>query len=232
VRARFIVASMKSEFVAAVTHELKTPVASIRLVADTLAKGRSSQKAVQEYARLLSTEALRLGRSVDNLLTYARYADSRTPESLTLRPVAVGDLVWDALESFRPTLEQLKFKLTLDLPNELPLVLADRAAVIEALENIIDNAIKYSIDTRSLGIIGRAIGRQVVLTISDQGIGIPSEELDRVIDRFYRGSNTKTSGSGLGLAIAHRILAHHKATILLRSAIGVGTEVEITFIGS
>src|SRR5262245_15576871 len=104
-RASAALASMKSDFVAAVTHELKTPVASIRLVGDTLANGRyKSPKTVQEYAGLLSVEARRLGGSIDNLLTYARYSDSSAAAATELADVEPADLVEDALQGLRPVL--------------------------------------------------------------------------------------------------------------------------------
>jgi two-component system phosphate regulon sensor histidine kinase PhoR len=108
---------MKSDFVAAVTHELKTPVALIRLVGDTLANGRyNSPKTVQEYAGLLSVEASRLGNSIDNLLTYARYSGARAADSTELVDVEPADLIEDALQGFRPTLATLEFELIVELP--------------------------------------------------------------------------------------------------------------------
>src|SRR5207247_1005392 len=133
-RASASLASMKSDFVAAVTHELKTPVALIRLVGDTLANGRyTSPKTVQEYASLLSVEASRLGSSIDNLLTYARYRQTRAADSTELVKVDAADLVKDVLQGFRPTLATLEFELSVDLPPDLPQVCVDRPAVIRAL---------------------------------------------------------------------------------------------------
>src|SRR4029434_1563171 len=101
-RASAALASMKSDFVTAVTHELKTPVASIRLVGDTLSNGRyTSPKTVQEYAGLLSVEATRLGASIDNLLTYARYSSSAAASATELANVEPADLVEDALQGWR-----------------------------------------------------------------------------------------------------------------------------------
>jgi two-component system phosphate regulon sensor histidine kinase PhoR len=227
-RASAALASMKSDFVAAVTHELKTPVALIRLVGDTLANGRyTSPKTVQEYARLLSGEASRLGSSIDNLLTYARYGHARATDSTELADVEAADLVEDALQGFRPTLARLEFELIVDVPSDLPQVCVDRPAVMQALENILDNAIKYSGATRRLAVSGQATRRRLTLIIKDSGAGISRRDKARIFERFYRGSNVSTSGSGLGLPIAKRIIESHGGRIDVRSEVGVGTEVEV-----
>jgi len=228
-RASVALASMKSDFVAAVTHELKTPVALIRLVGDTLANGRyTSPKTVQDYAGLLSVEASRLGSSIDNLLTYARYSGTRAADSTELVSVEASDLVEDALQGFRPTIAAQEFELIVDLPPHLPQVWVDRPAVIQALENIIDNAIKYSGATRRLAVSARAAGKHLTLTVKDAGSGICRGDQARIFERFYRGRNVSTSGSGLGLPIAKRIVVSHGGRIDVRSELGVGTEVDVT----
>jgi signal transduction histidine kinase len=228
-RASVALASMKSDFVAAVTHELKTPVAFIRLVGDTLANGRyTSPKTVQEYARLLSVEASRLGTSIDNLLTYARYSGSSAAASADLAEVDPADLVEDTLQGFRPTLANLEFELVIDVPPDLPQVRVERPAMIQALDNLVDNAIKYSTKTRHLAVTGRASAKAVTFTVRDKGSGIACEDLARVFERFYRGRNVSVSGSGLGLPIAKRIVESHGGRIAVRSAVGVGTEVDVS----
>ncbi len=228
-RASVALASMKSDFVAAVTHELKTPVASIRLVADTLASGRyTSPRTVQEYAGLLSVEASRLSGSIDSLLTYARYSDSHAASATELADVEPADLVEDALQGFRPVLANLEFELIVDVPPDLPQICVDRPAMIQVLENIVDNAIKYSPNERRLAVTGTATARNVTLTVRDRGNGIAPRDLSRVFERFYRGGNVTVSGSGLGLPIAKRIVEAHGGLIEVRSAVGSGTEVDVT----
>jgi signal transduction histidine kinase len=229
VRQSARLASMKSEFVSAVTHELKTPLALIRLVAETLARGRySSPEVIQEYARLLAQETSRLGQSIDNLLTYARYTDAANPPALPFAPVDAADLVEDAIERFRPALSEGDFTVTVDVARDLPRIAVDGSAITQVLEILIDNAIKYSRDTRALAITGHATNGHVAISVADRGAGIHEEDIARVFDRFYRGRNAKESGSGLGLAIARRILQHHGGDIAIRSTVGVGTEVELT----
>jgi two-component system phosphate regulon sensor histidine kinase PhoR len=226
-RANAALASMKSDFVAAVTHELKTPVASIRLVGDTLSNGRyKSPKTVQEYASLLSVEATRLGASIDNLLTYARYSSS--PAASSMADVEPADLVEDALQGLRPMLSNREFDVEVDVPPNLPQVCVDRSAMIQALDNIVDNAIKYSTTEKHVAVKARANGKTVTLTVRDKGPGIASKDLSRVFERFYRGGNVTVSGSGLGLPIAKRIVESHGGRIEVRSTEGAGTEVDVT----
>jgi signal transduction histidine kinase len=228
-RASAALASMKSDFVAAVTHELKTPVASIRLVGDTLSNGRyTSPTTVREYAGLLSVEASRLSSSIDNLLTYARYSSSPAAAATERADVEPADLVEDALQGLRPVLADQKFDLVIDVPADLPQICVDRPAMIQALDNIVDNAIKYSTTEKHLAVKARATARSVTLTVRDRGTGIASKDLSRVFERFYRGGNVTVSGSGLGLPIAKRIVESHGGRIEVRSTVGSGTEVDVT----
>ena len=228
IRAGTRLASMESEFVSAVTHDLKTPVALIRLVGDTLGSGRQvAPERVREYARLLSLEASRLSRSLENMLTYARYDHVRKHQPIDLVPTDVWDLVQEALKPFRPTLENLGFDVTVDVPNDLPPVPADRSAMVQVIENVISNAIKYSDDDRVISIVGRLRGRYVQLAVTDKGVGIDKQDLAHVFERFFRGKNAQQRGSGLGLAIAQRIISHHEGEITLGSTPGVGTEVQL-----
>jgi signal transduction histidine kinase len=224
-QARVNLAAMKSDFVSAVTHELKTPVALIRLVGDTLAKGRyASADVVQEYARLLSQEALRLSRSIDGLLTYAKYSDAARSTSADLRRIELKGILDSALERYALPLSDKHFELTVDVPEQLE-VMAEAPSLVQVMENIIDNAIKYCRDKPALRITGRRLGSHVRLTFSDNGIGIDADDLGHVCDQFYRGRNASEAGSGLGLTIAQRIMEHQGGRIEVRSASGVGTDV-------
>ena len=228
VRARALLASMKSEFVSNVTHELKTPVAVVRLVGDTLASGRyTSADKVREYARLLSQESARLTKSINSMMAVAKYAGPSDRRTTDLRATEVSDLVDGSLECFRPTLDQLEFDLQVDVPRSLPSVLADREATIQVMENVIDNAIQYSITAHALSIRAAVDGRYVRVTFADRGEGIPRDDLERVFERFYRGRNAKEGGSGLGLAIARHILHSQRGKISISSTVNVGTEVSL-----
>jgi signal transduction histidine kinase len=227
VRARAVATSMKSDFVSEATHELKTPLALIRLVGDTLASHRySSQEELQEYAGLLSQEAGRLSQSVNNLLTYARYGDPNSTSQVTMTTVALSELIEAALERFGPTLSARGFDCVVDVPANVRLTV-DAPSIIQVFEAIIDNAIKYSGDDRRLLITARREGRYVVVQFADHGIGIPAGDTPHVFNRFYRAQNASVVGSGLGLTIARSIVRRHGGTVALRSTVDVGTNVEI-----
>ena len=227
VRANVRLATMKSDFVSAVTHELKTPVATVRLIGDTLVRGRYPPEAIQEYARLLSQEAARLTSTIDHLLTYASYADVDSSRQLEQVSIDLADLVDDALDHFRPALVEAGFETKVDVTRELPRVSVDPHAVTKVIEIIIDNAMKYSGESRTIDLAAALEGSFVRLTIKDHGIGIHPDDLSHVCDRFFRGRNARASGSGLGLAIAKRIMQHHGGDLRFRSILGAGTEVDV-----
>jgi signal transduction histidine kinase len=227
VRARAVATSMKSDFVSEATHELKTPLALIRLVGDTLAGRRySSQEELQEYAGLLSQEAGRLSESINSLLTYARYGDPSSTSQITMATAALSDLIEAALERFRPTLAARGFDLAVDVPPNVRLTV-DARSIIQVFEAIVDNAIKYSGEDRHLLISARRDGRYVIIRFADHGIGIPDGDAPHVFNRFYRAQNASVVGSGLGLTIVRSIVRRHGGAVTLRSKVDVGTDVEI-----
>jgi two-component system phosphate regulon sensor histidine kinase PhoR len=228
IRGTAELAGMKSDFVSSVTHELKTPLAGIRLIADTLVRGRyDSTDRIRHYAQLLSREAKNLTRLIDNLLAYSRISDVK--HAYAFEPVEVGDLMTDTLTIFEAVLVEQKFAVEMDVPGELPLLRADRSAVILALSNVIDNALKYSNGTRFVRVGAGIVDHHVTISVTDRGIGIPKTEIPRVCDKFFRGRGATGSGSGLGLAIVRQIVDAHGGSLRIESAVGQGTRVELWF---
>lgn len=226
-RAAAVLAAMKSEFVSSVTHELKTPLSSIRLASETLVRGRyRSQDMIVQYAELLLNEVSRLTRTVDNLLSITRVQDVRG--FYLFEAVDLLTLVEEALSRFDLQLREQGFAVHVSVPATVPPVRADRAAILQVLDNLLDNAIRYSNGNRALEIDASSSGQRVWLRITDQGRGIPRDELPRVFDRFFRGRGASSGGSGLGLAIAERIVKDHGGSIRLQSQIGQGTTAEVT----
>jgi signal transduction histidine kinase len=225
-RASALLAAMKSEFVSAVTHELKTPLSSIQLACETLVKGRvSSEDATTEYAPLLLNAVSRLNRTVDNLLSTARVHDVKAFYHFeTLDLVMVLEQV---LDRFQPLLRSHGFEVEMDVPAFLPPVSADRTAILQVFDNLLDNAVRYSNGTRYLKISASASAGNVAVQITDRGLGIPPEELPHVFEKFFRGRNAPSTGSGLGLAIAQRVIKDHGGAIRLNSTNGSGTTAEI-----
>ncbi|MFN8059719.1 MAG: HAMP domain-containing sensor histidine kinase [Vicinamibacterales bacterium] len=226
VRASAELASMKSEFVAAVTHELKTPLALIKLVGDTLERGRyTSADTIREYASILSQQERRLGHLIENLLAYSRASEDKPMYARDA--VDVSEAVDDALEPFRPRMTDLGFELSVTIDPDLPQVRGDAVALVQVFANLIDNAIKYSPGRRTLAIEARADGEWVQVEFADGGMGIPADEISSVFERFYRGRDAREFGSGLGLAIVRRITDLHGGRVGLTSAPGAGTTVRV-----
>lgn len=217
-------AEIRSDFVATVTHELKTPIASIRALGETLSAGRVSEpKHSQEYAGLVVQEAKRLTRLVDNLLAYARITD--ITEIYSFEPLYLETLVDSALREFVTQLRGADMRI--DVPHELPPVLGDRMALGLVLDNILDNAIHYSGETPWIKISAHVAGSNVVVEVADRGSGIPENEIARVMQRGFRGRGAHSGGSGLGLALSDRIVSDHRGSLTVRSTVGVGTTVTI-----
>jgi signal transduction histidine kinase len=225
VRAGVALTAMRSDFVSSVTHELKTPLANIRAMADTLARRPIGGETVRDYAGLLMQEAKRLTRLVDNLLAYARVTD--VTEMYSFEPIAPSELVDDVLQNFQHPLSERDFTVEVEMPVDIPFVRADRTAMILALDNLVDNAIRYSPSEHFVRVSARREGQKVVIEVQDRGVGIPPDELLTVRRKFTRGRLARADGSGLGLAIVSRIVADHRGTFVLESEPGKGTAAKV-----
>lgn len=219
--------AMKSEFVSTVTHELKTPLSLMHLVADTLVTGRYTDQAkVAEYGALLSAEVARMTHLIDNLLSFARL--NRVDHFYTPAVLDLGELLEEAAASFRSRLDQLGFTLAVEVNPEAISLKGDRTALLLVLDNLLDNAIKYSGDARCISLRGLREGGLVVIEVEDHGAGIHPDDLRYVTDKFFRGRHATGGGSGLGLAIVHQIMTDHGGRVTIRSTEGAGTTVRLT----
>jgi len=218
--------TLQSEFIASVTHEMKTPLVLIRLAGNTFANKRyTSETTIQEYGRLLTTEADHLIRLIDNVLCFARLSD---PErAYSFEQLDVLDLIQESVGRFRLQLADLQFDVQLELPIELPPVRADRALLLHMIDNLIDNAVKHGHAGRVLILRARTETGWVHIEIVDRGQGIPPDEISRVFEKFYRGKGAQPHGTGLGLAIARRIVDAHGGTITIDCSAEQGTVVDV-----
>ena len=220
-------AAVQSEFVSAVSHEMKTPLSLIKLASDTLANGRyADPRAIADYGRLMGVEAQHLARLIDNVLCYARINDSSRPYDF--EPLEIADVVQESVDRFRPQLRELGFDLQVNLPIDSPSVSGDHHMLAQVFDNLIDNAAKHAVGGRSLGISVATVGRQVEVAFTDRGAGIPAEDLPRVFDKFYRRKGARPRGAGLGLAIVRRIVEDHRGAVRIDSAAPGGTTVVLT----
>ncbi len=217
---------MRSDFIAAVTHDLKTPTATIRAIGESFVRRTSVDDGTRrKYGEIVLHETKRLTRLIDNLLAYARISD--LADVYTFRPTAIEPVISSSLNEFDFRLKTGGFAVSVDIPEHLPLVPADGAALSLAVGNLIDNAIRYSDQRRDIRVRAFTTKRSLVVEVADAGIGIAPHELDKVTHKFFRGSGTISGGSGLGLAIAERIVAGHSGTLSIDSTLDVGTTVRL-----
>jgi signal transduction histidine kinase len=225
VRRETETARLKAEFVANVSHDLKTPLSLIRVFGETLEMGRVSDEATRhEYYRVITRESERLSRLIENVLDFSRIEGGRRTYDLV--PVSVEPLVRDTVESFAYVLAQQGFKVDVAISPGLPPVPMDADAVGQALGNLIENAIKYSEARKVLTVEARVEDGGLALTVGDEGIGIPREEQEKIFDKFYRVGRSETQsrrGSGVGLALVRHVAEAHGGQVRVDSRPGEGS---------
>ena len=219
VRRESEMARLKSDFVANVSHDLKTPLSLIRMFAETLELGRVTDEAARrEYYGVITRESERLTRLIDNVLDFSRIEGGR--QRYDIFPSAVEPLIQEVLEAFRYPLVQQGFKVDVVIEPDLPEVPLDPAAIKQALANLVDNAIKYSGARRRLTVSARRAGAEVRIEVADEGIGIPPAEVQRIFEKFYRVGRSETQGrrgSGVGLALVKHIAEAHGGRVSVSS---------------
>lgn len=227
-------ARQQMEFVAGVSHELRTPIAVIRSAAENLSQGVvASADRVKRYGHMIESESRRLGEMVERVL---QYAGIEAGLGLAARvPVAPGDLVESAIEAALPLLGPGDVHVQQEVAGDLPPVLGDAAALRSAVQNLVANAVKYGGADRWVGVraVTTAHGRrrEVHITVSDHGAGIPPSELPHIFEPFYRGADAQARqvhGNGLGLSLVKRIVAAHGGRVTVSSRPGAGTAFTIT----
>jgi signal transduction histidine kinase len=218
-------AQLKSDFVANVSHDLKTPLSVIRMFGETLELGRVPDEGRRhEYYRVITRESERLSRLIDNVLDFSRIEGGR--RRYERAPTVVEPLVRDTLEAFAYPFEQQGFKVEVTVAPDLPEVPMDADAIGQALANLVDNAVKYSGDERVIAIDARREGERLALSVTDRGVGIPAAEHARIFEKFYRVGRSETQGrrgSGVGLALVRHVAEAHGGTVTVQSAPGQGS---------
>jgi len=218
-------ARMKSDFVSTVSHEFKSPLTSIRQLAEMLQSGRvPSEERRQKYYDVLLEQSERLALLTDNILSLAKIEEGRAEFAFETTDISV--LLTEVVTSIRERVRHDGFDIILDVEDALPLLAVDRTALSQAVTNLIDNAIKYSGDSRKISVSVRLEEQAVVIAVRDFGIGINKEDIPRVFERFYRGGVELTrtvKGSGLGLTLVKEIVAAHRGKVHVESEPGKGS---------
>ena len=223
-------AKLKSDFVSNVSHELRTPLALIRLYSETLELGRLPNSSKQhEYHEIIRKESERLTALINNILDFSRIEAGK--KEYTFRETDVADLVRSTLESYRFEIEQNGFRLEEKIEDNLPPLQVDREAIARSLLNLVNNAVKYSVSDKYLGVSLYRRNGGVNLEVVDHGIGIPPNEQAKVFEKFYRACDPlvhNTKGSGLGLSLVRHIVEAHGGEVGVESSPGKGSKFTIT----
>lgn len=216
---------LKNDLIATVSHELKTPLTSMRVLVDTLLEGRYRDgRQVHEYLQLIAKENVRLSRLIDNFLSFSRM--ERNKQAFDFHEVRAEDIVSAAVEAVHDRFSGSDCRLEVRVEPGLPPVVGDRDALTTVLLNLLDNAHKYTRDDKHVSVRGYAEDGRVVLEVADNGIGIPRRALRRIFDRFYQVDQSlsrKVGGCGLGLSIVQFIVAAHGGTVSITSEPGKGS---------
>ncbi len=225
------VAELKSNFVASVSHDLKTPLALIQLFAETLELGRvRHSERVQEYYRIINTEARKLTRLIENILDFSRMEAGLRPYKM--EPVDIGALTTQVLAEMESQFTQTQFKVQAKVNPGLPRLQVDADAVEQAIENLLANAMKYSGDSRDIDVhVGRN-DNHVCVSVMDHGIGISRREQKRIFRKFYRvhsGLSGGPQGCGLGLAIVDHTMRGHGGFVRVDSEPEAGSTFTLHF---
>lgn len=222
-------AQMKSAFVSNVSHEMKTPLATIQMYAETLESGRvRDEKKLADYHRVIYSESQRLGQLIEDVLDFARM--EKQAEQFHFQPVNVTEMLEEVSYPFRRQVEHAGGRLHVELPESLPLLPLDSKAMQQAVGNLLSNALKYSPERKQITLRAGWEKGQVAISVEDEGIGIAEEDQQRIFDKFYRANHGlahNTKGAGLGLAIAGRIVKAHKGRINVWSEPGRGSRFTI-----
>jgi len=216
---------MKNDFIATVSHELKTPLASMRVLVDTLLEGNiRDEKQSEEYLRLTAKENERLSRMIDNFLTFSRMERNKKAfEIVSANPAAIAN---DAAEAIRTKYASNNCQFAVDIGGNLPQIQADHDGMVTVIVNLLDNACKYSGEQKEIKLKVFGENSEVCFAVSDNGIGIAHRHIRRIFDRFYQVDSSlarKAEGCGLGLSIVKFIIDAHKGTISVDSKPGKGS---------
>lgn len=220
--------NMRKEFVADVSHELKTPITSIMGYADTLLEDEYDKETQSKFLTVISTEARRMAKLVTDLLSLSRYDNDETKQEKV--EFDLGELVKRCQDKVQIEIEKKHQIVECFVTANVPAVYADKDGIERVVLNILTNSIKYTGENGNIKIYVGFVYNDAYIKIIDNGIGIPEEDLTRIFERFYRVDKARTremGGTGLGLSIAKEILDKNDGSIDIKSKKGEGTEVVI-----
>lgn len=215
--------TVRRDFISNISHELRTPLASLQALVDTLRDGAlDDPPAARHFLDRMETEVEALTQMVQELLELSRIESGQAP--MRLIPTSVADVVFPPVERLCSQAERAGLILTVELPPDLPLVLADAERVQQVITNLVHNAIKFTPSGGQVTLSAQPVGEEVILSVRDTGVGIPADDLPRIFERFYKADRARSGGgTGLGLAIAKHIVQAHGGRIWAESVEGQGS---------
>jgi two-component system sensor histidine kinase SenX3 len=216
------VESVRRDFVANVSHELKTPIGALELLSETLV-AETDPAVTRRLAENMVKESERLGRIVDDLLDLSLIETQEAPRR---EPVPVSVLIEDAADRVRRAANAAQISIEVDDAAPGVIVACDRRQFVSAIANLLDNAVKYSEPNSGVCLAASVEDGRIAIEVSDQGIGIPSRDLERIFERFYRvdyARSRSTGGTGLGLAIVRHVVQAHGGEVTVESVEGQGS---------
>jgi two-component system sensor histidine kinase SenX3 len=214
--------AVRRDFVANISHELKTPVGALGVLAETLA-GEDDPEVVARLADRMQHEAFRVARTIDDLLQLSQIESDVLGERA---PVVVADVVADAIERTRTAAELAGVQVVAAPIDRDLVVLGDRVQLVSAVSNLCENSVKYSDRGDQVQVVAESADEWASISVADSGVGIPTRDLERIFERFYRVDRARsrdTGGTGLGLSIVRHVVQNHHGEITVRSREGIGS---------
>lgn len=221
---------MRKEFVANVSHELKTPITTIKSYTETLLDSDLDRSSEKKFLKVIDRENSRMSRIVTDLLSLSNIDYNK--DNLNLAKFDTYEFIDEAIESQSILITQKNHKIEFDIAMDIKDIYADRNGADQILTNIISNACKYTPDNGKISIEAKNVGDFVEIKVSDNGIGIPKEDLPRITERFYRvekGRSRAMGGTGLGLSIANEMIKSLGGSLKVDSVFGKGTSISLLF---
>ncbi len=216
---------LKSEFISNVSHELKSPLTSIRQMTEMLDQDRvRSEARKKEYYTSMVEQSVHLSHLIDNILDFSRMEDDR--KKYRFEEHDLNDLLVRFLEGARERITETGIKIRYTHPDEVPLIQVDKDAILQVFYNLVDNAVKYSGTSKLVEVFLLVNPENLIIRVQDHGMGIPKRDQEKIFERFYRCEEAQAQGikgSGIGLTIVRRIVEAHHGELTLESTLGAGS---------
>jgi len=228
VRREAQLAELRTQFVSSVSHELKTPLTSIRMFAELMQMSESTNAEHSAFLETIVSESERLTRLLNDVLDFSRI--ERGQKTYRLEPASLPEILHTAVRAIQYPLNEQGFSLDLHVSEGIPPATVDRDALQQAILNLLTNAMKYSGKQREIGLRLLARNGDAWIQVSDHGIGIPEKEQSRIFEKFYRApipENREIPGTGLGLALVAHIAQAHGGSVHVKSRPGEGSTFSI-----